>query len=98
MPLIDTPTLIIGSTLIACILLVAGFALHSMLDEDAFGPFGNTAILMFGFFGAIKGLPELGFRIYTLPSVIFIGLAGAFGLIMFMVILKAALSRMFSEG
>ncbi|OXT02703.1 hypothetical protein B7H23_07410 [Notoacmeibacter marinus] len=98
MPSIDMPTIIIGSTIIACILLVSGFALNNMLDEDGYGPFGNTAILMLGFFGVLKALPELGYRVYTLPSVIFIGFGGAFGLIMLMVILKAALSRMFPEG
>ncbi|MCP1199961.1 hypothetical protein [Notoacmeibacter sp. MSK16QG-6] len=98
MPSIDMPTIIIGSTIIACILLVSGFALSNMLDEDGFGPFGNTAVLMFGFFGILKALPEFGLRFYTLPSIIFVGFGGAFGLVMFMVIVKAALSRMFSEG
>lgn len=98
MPLIDMPTLIIGSTIVACLMLVSGFALNSMLDEDAFGPFGNTAILIFGFFGALKLLPEIGYRIFSMHSLVFAGLGGAFGLIVFVVICKAALSRMFPEG
>ncbi len=98
MPLIDTPTIIIGSTLVACMLLVTGFALHNMLDEDAYGPFGNTAIMMFGFFGAIWLLPEFGYRIFTLSSIAFVGLGGAFALIMFLVLIKAAVSRLFPEG
>ena len=98
MPLIDMPTVIIGSAFVVCILLVTGFALNGMLNEDGFGPFGNTAIMIFGFFGALKFMPELGFRVYTLQAVVFMGLAGAFALIVFLIVAKAALSRMFPEG
>nr|WP_279327421.1 hypothetical protein [Chelativorans petroleitrophicus] len=67
--------------------------LNALLREAGFGTVPNAIIMMFGFFGAIYAGNFVGMR-FSLIEGVFVGLAGAFVLLLALVLLKAALDRM----
>ena len=90
---LDTTWLVFAIAAVAMLSYLFSIALDAVLGEAGFGPVGNGAIITFGFFTAIYAGNYNGIR-FDLAGGIMIGLAGAFSLLLFMVLLKATLNRM----
>lgn len=71
-----------------------GNALDAVMRHDGFGAFGNMALFVAGFFGAIYLANTQGFVLHGLAHAATIGLGGAFVLIAFLAGCKAAISRL----
>ena len=68
-------------------------ALNAIIGRDGFGPFGTMAIFTGGFFGSIYAVTSFGVRLSQIQEAIFVGLVGAFILLMTLLLLKAVARR-----
>src|SRR5690554_6410811 len=69
--------------------------MESSLGREGYGPIGNAALIIAGFFGTIYVANLRGINLRELDSAIIWGLAGAFGTFLVMVLIKAVLARLF---
>ena len=90
---LDTPWLVFAVAAVAMLSYLFSTGLNALLREAGFGTVPNAIIMMFGFFGAIYAGNFVGMR-FSLIEGVFVGLAGAFVLLLALVLLKAALDRM----
>jgi len=84
-------TMAIG--LVSVVAFMFGHGLHALMDEDGFGPFGNMIIIAAGFFIAILTANYQGIRFDTLSLAVIVGMAGSFGALATLALLKAGLQR-----
>ena len=71
-----------------------GSALNAVMREDGFGPTGNMALFIAGFFGAILAANFYGISLRELGDAVAWGLGGAFASVAVVALLKAGASRM----
>jgi len=90
---LDTTWLIFAIAAVAMLAYLFSTALQGALRDAGFGVVTNAAIITAGFFAAIYAANSYGTR-FDLMSGIFAGLAGAFVLLLMLVLLKAALGRL----
>lgn len=79
---------------VGAISFILSIALDKVMGDDGFGAWGNTAIIVGGFFMAILGFNLYGTRLSDLQVATAVGLARAFVALGTMAILKAALLRL----
>lgn len=79
---------------VVCILsFMFSLGLNAVIGRDGFGPFGTMGIFTVGFFGSIYALNVYGVRLAKLQEAIFAGLAGAFVILLTLLLLKAVVRR-----
>lgn len=91
---VDSGWLLLAVVAVAMLSYFFAIGLHALLEEAAFGPLGNTAIVTVGFFGAIYAANLGGWRFGTLLDAMLTGIAGAFLLFLTLVLLKRLLNRL----
>lgn len=67
--------------------------LNAIIGRDGFGPFGTMTIFTGGFFGSIYVINYFGVRLSHLQEAILTGIAGAFLVLMTLLLLKAIARR-----
>lgn len=71
-----------------------GAALDAIMGGDGFGPFGNMALFIAGFFGAVYLANTQGIMLRDPTRAFATGLGGSFLLIAALALVKAGLSRL----
>ncbi|MEX0406442.1 hypothetical protein ABGN05_12260 [Aquibium sp. LZ166] len=79
---------------VAVLAFIFSLGLNAIIGRDGFGPFGTMGIVTGGFFGSIYGVNAYGVRLSELQEAVFAGLVGAFIILMTLLLLKAAVSRL----
>ncbi|MBX3578645.1 MAG: hypothetical protein KF723_15685 [Rhizobiaceae bacterium] len=90
---LDTSWLMLAVALVSVIAFMFGSALHALIGEDGFGPFGNMLIIDAGFFGAIVAANMRGLALTDLTLAVGVGMAGSFAALAGLALLKAGLQR-----
>ena len=80
---------VVGVSYMLCLMM------ESSLGREGYGPIGNAALITIGFFGTIYVANLQGINLKELDHAIVWGLAGAFGIFLGMVLVKAVLARLF---
>ena len=91
---LDTAWLVFALAGVAMLSYLFSIGLNALLRDAGFGVIGNALIIIGGFFGAIYLSNVYGIRFQALLPAIIYGLAGAFILLLALVIAKLALNRM----
>lgn len=91
---VDGSWLLLAVVAIAMLSYFFAIGLHALLEEAAFGPVGNAAIVTFGFFGTVYAANLFGWRFSALLNAMLTGIAGAFALFSVFVLVKKLLSRL----
>jgi len=71
-----------------------GSALHAIMREDGFGPFGNTVLFVGGFFLTVFVANTYGINLKDPTLAVAWGLGGAFGSVCSFALVKAGFSRL----
>lgn len=79
---------------VAVLAFIFSLGLNAIIGRDGFGPFGTMGIVTGGFFGSIYSVNAYGVRLSELQEAVFAGLVGAFIILMTLLLLKAAVSRL----
>jgi hypothetical protein len=90
---LDLAWLMMAVALVTVICFFFGSLLDTIMREDGFGPLGNTALLVVGFFGGILLLNIGGIRVPNLGVATATGLTGSFLLLSILALVKAGLAR-----
>lgn len=90
---LDTTWLVFAVAAVAMLSYLFSTGLNALLREAGFGTVANAVIMSFGYFAAIYAGNFFGIR-FSLIEGVFVGLAGAFALMLVLVLLKAVLDRM----
>ena len=90
---LDTYWLMLAIATVGVVAFIFGSALHALMDEDGFGPFGNMLIITGGFFLAILAANYRGIALNDLTMACVVGLIGSFVSLASLALLKAGLQR-----
>lgn len=75
---VDTEWLVYAFVVVTMISYLVGYAMYKVLDRSSFGPAGNMAVLVIGFFGGIYIANTYGLRFKGLQMATGAGLGFAF--------------------
>ena len=90
---LDLTYLGLALIVIGMLSFLVGNAINSILKNDSYGSFGNTAIVASGFLITIQYGPRFGLRINGLDEAIYAGLGGAFALLFLLSFAKMVSNR-----
>lgn len=86
--------LLLAVAVVGILSFIVSIALHAVMGEDGFGAIGNCVIITGGFFLAVFVANHLGYRLSDVTMAVGVGLAGAFGCLATLALLKAGLGRL----
>jgi hypothetical protein len=86
--------LVLAATTVAILSFIIAVSLNGLLGDEGFGANGNASIITAGFFGGVLFVNLLGHDLADVQLAVAVGLAGAFVLLAFLVMLKAAMRRL----
>jgi hypothetical protein len=90
---LDAFWLMMAIGIVSVVAFMFGHALHALMDDDGFGPYGNMIIITTGFFIAILAANYQGVKFHDLKLASIVGLAGSFLSLASLALLKAGLQR-----
>jgi hypothetical protein len=90
---LDTDTLIFILTLITICCFFLGHAMHNILEDEGYGPYGNSTVMFAGFIAGLYATRYLGYSMRDFRLASSGGLIGAFTLLAFLVLWRNILRR-----
>lgn len=91
---LDPSWLVFAVVTVALVSYIVAIAIDALLGDATFGVLGNAAIVTAGFFAAIYGWNVHGHRFSDLSQAVFWGIAGGFGALLLLVLLKGVVKRL----
>ena len=91
---LDPGWLLLAVAIVGILAFIMAMALHAVMGDDGFGAIGNSLIITSGFFLTVFMANNFGYRLADVTTAVSVGLAGAFGCLAGLALLKAGLARL----